>query len=370
MPAWHVHAAPPPCEVCEYQWTPWFQPPGLNGDVYDVQVFDDGNGPAVYVGGAFSTAGGETAGRLAKWDGRSWSGLLDPAAFAGPIRAMAVADVGNGPILFYADPRTTLDGPVVRIVSFDGTTHTTIGTVTGTVPAVWTMATFNTGSGEKLFVGGALEGLTVGSPHGTAIWDGLAWSVGPHPFGVRAFVEFQGIRHAASVMPWPVFPRLLEDSVDGRATIITPRLRDGGSLLPCCSDPNPCACNTESLFNGEIRAMTVFDDGTGEALYVAGDFTTVDFPYVRHDLLAPVVSVNHVAKWDGTTWSPLLHDGNPNDNGTAGPVNALAVFDDGAGADPQRRPLEQKSKTALASVGLIVALTLERLNHRWYQTGR
>ena len=42
------------------------------------------------------------------------------------------------------------------------------------------------------------------------------------------------------------------------------------------------------------RTAAVFDDGTGPALYVAGDFET-----------AGGVSARNIAKWDGTAWSAL-----------------------------------------------------------------
>jgi len=64
--------------------------------------------------------------------------------------------------------------------------------------------------------------------------------------------------------------------------------------------------------------MTVFDDGTGPGLFVAGPFST-----------AGGVSARRVAEWDGQQWNPL------GSGITGGPfltaVNALTVFDDGAG---------------------------------------
>ncbi len=67
---------------------------------------------------------------------------------------------------------------------------------------------------------------------------------------------------------------------------------------------------------GSVRAMTVWDDGTGSGpgLFVGGMFTT-----------AGGMTVNRVAKWDGASWSPL-------DSGMSGTVFALTVFDDGSGA--------------------------------------
>jgi hypothetical protein len=49
----------------------------MNGLVYALTAFDDGSGggQALYAGGSFTTAGGVTANRIAKWDGSAWSSL-------------------------------------------------------------------------------------------------------------------------------------------------------------------------------------------------------------------------------------------------------------------------------------------------------
>lgn len=46
--------------------------------------------------------------------------------------------------------------------------------------------------------------------------------------------------------------------------------------------------------DSELLTMTVFDDGTGPALYVGSGF-----------VLAGGSSANRIAKWDGSAWSPL-----------------------------------------------------------------
>ena len=43
---------------------------------------------------------------------------------------------------------------------------------------------------------------------------------------------------------------------------------------------------------GQVRALAVFDDGSGPALYAGGVFETMDG-----------VVVNHIARWDGQSWS-------------------------------------------------------------------
>jgi hypothetical protein len=65
-----------------------------------------------------------------------------------------------------------------------------------------------------------------------------------------------------------------------------------------------------------VYALTVFDDGSGPALYAGGYFTT-----------AGGVAANDIAKWNGSSWAPLA-------SGTTGQnsyVDALAMFDDGSG---------------------------------------
>src|SRR5262245_57358272 len=77
------------------QWKSGFQPPGVEGTVTDMVVFDDGSGPALYVAGLFDHAGGVPAKNLARWDGTQWSAR--PEWTAGDIRDLVVYDDGHGP---------------------------------------------------------------------------------------------------------------------------------------------------------------------------------------------------------------------------------------------------------------------------------
>src|SRR5439155_155553 len=69
--------------------------------------------------------------------------------------------------------------------------------------------------------------------------------------------------------------------------------------------------------DGYVKAFSVFDDGSGPALHAGGFFTS-----------AGGVAANNIARWDGTSWSPL---GSGVSAQTGDPVSALAVFDDGTG---------------------------------------
>ncbi len=66
--------------------------------------------------------------------------------------------------------------------------------------------------------------------------------------------------------------------------------------------------------NPTVYCSTSHDDGTGDKLYVGGNFQAADGQ-----------TVNNLACWDGTAWSPL-------GGGTNGPVQAMTFFDDGQGA--------------------------------------
>jgi hypothetical protein len=69
--------------------------------------------------------------------------------------------------------------------------------------------------------------------------------------------------------------------------------------------------------DGTVYALAEFDDGTGKAIYAAGQMRT-----------SAGIMVNNIAKWDGTSWRPLgAGVGDQQYNG----IGALQVFDDGTG---------------------------------------
>jgi hypothetical protein len=70
------------------QWSPLGS--GTNGpSVTSLTVFDDGNGPALYAGGTFTTAGGVPANGIAKRNGSQWSRVGDGVT-AGSISKLSV----------------------------------------------------------------------------------------------------------------------------------------------------------------------------------------------------------------------------------------------------------------------------------------
>jgi trimeric autotransporter adhesin len=75
--------------------------PDENSSVTALAVFDDGSGPALYAGGAFTAAGGVTVNGIARWDGAAWSALSGPfeTGVIGTVMALAAGNAGSGPAL-------------------------------------------------------------------------------------------------------------------------------------------------------------------------------------------------------------------------------------------------------------------------------
>ena len=260
-------------------------------------VFDDGSGPALYAGGGFTTAGGVAANRIAKWDGASWSALGQRDATASSC-ALAVFDDGSGPALYAGGDFTTAGGVAANhIAKWDGASWSALGSgMNGSTS--YALAVFDDGSGPALYAGGAFTtaGGVRGEPHREV---GRRELVGARQRDERRRRCARGLRRRRR--PGALRGRRLHDRGRrggephrevGRLELVGARQRD----------ERPASAPS-----------TVFDDGSGPALYAGGGFTT-----------AGGVPANSIAKWDGSSWSAL-------GSGLSAHVMALAVFDDGGG---------------------------------------
>lgn len=304
----------------DFGWLPGFGLPGLNGLAFALTVFDDGNGPALYVGGEFTAASGIATNHIARWDGTSWSPLGEGATNGvdAPVYALAVFDDGGGPALYAGGEFFNAgDTSVSKIARWDGSSwsalcgpptfppHLACG-VSGSVQA---MAVFDDGGGPALYVAGSFSSAGSVTAKRIARWDGATWaSLGTGPLngitgGVSALAVFDdgtgpalyaaGFLTAAGGMPANRIARW-----------------NGNSWSTLGVGP-------DNGVNDVILGLTVFDDGSGPALYAGGSFTT-----------AGGGSANRIARWDGSSWSAL---GASSENGANGSVVDLAVFDDGDG---------------------------------------
>src|SRR5262249_49188456 len=90
---------------------------GGKSPVFAKAIVCDGRGPAPYVGGWMTKAANVAAWGIARWDGSAWSnlfsnqkfGVLSPRGF-GAVYGLAAFDDGSGPALYVAGDFTTAGG--------------------------------------------------------------------------------------------------------------------------------------------------------------------------------------------------------------------------------------------------------------------
>ncbi len=121
--------------------------------VLNMTTWDDGSGPALYVGGRFNIAGGVAVStNIAKWDGSSWSSM--GSGFDADVQEIAVYDDGTGEAL-YAMGNFNMVGtrPVSRIAKWNGTDWEAVGD--GTNNTIFGAFVHDYGEGEALIMGGS-----------------------------------------------------------------------------------------------------------------------------------------------------------------------------------------------------------------------
>lgn len=158
------------------RWDGSWQPlaTGTNGPVVTMATTDENGKPVLYVGGDFTGAGGKNAFHIARWDGVSWSGL-GSGCHQTTVRAVAVYDDGQGPAVYAAGGFTTCGGvPVHGIAKWDGQKWSALGQGLGGEARA--LAVFDDGTGPALYVGGDFT-MVDGQPiRRIARWNGQAWS--------------------------------------------------------------------------------------------------------------------------------------------------------------------------------------------------
>jgi hypothetical protein len=138
-------------------------------------VHDAGDGPALYAGGSFQSAGGVAASCIAKWNGASWSALgsgVDDSLGFRSVDALASCDVA-GPVLYVGGTFTTAGGLAAgNIAKWDGQGWTG----SGFNDAPRAMAVYDDGGGPALYAGGYFTSAGGVAVSHVARWNGSSWS--------------------------------------------------------------------------------------------------------------------------------------------------------------------------------------------------
>jgi hypothetical protein len=141
----------------------------LHGDVVQAfAVYDDGSGPALYAGGDFAISDHPSnfVNQVAKWDGAHWSRVLDTQGFW-PVTCMQVFDDGNGVALYVSAGGYPLGlGLLGNVAKWDG--HAWSSLPYSPINDIQAMTVFDDGSGSALYVGGQFGGV--------GRWDGHQWT--------------------------------------------------------------------------------------------------------------------------------------------------------------------------------------------------
>ncbi len=309
-------------DPCVEEWLPGFGVPGLNGDVLATTTWDpDGSGPQsvqLVAGGNFTTVGGVN--NIARWDGSTWQPF--GTGMNSSVWALTTWDPdGSGPQpaqLVAGGLFTTAGGVTMnRIARWDGSAWQPFGT--GMNSTVLALTTWDPdGSGPQpaqLVAGGQFTTAGGVAVNFIARWDGSAWQ--PFGTGMNDWVYALTTWDPDGSGPQPA--QLVAGgrlTTAGGSTVNRIARWDGSAWQPFGTGMDGSTSGSPS-----VRALTTWDpDGSGPQpaqLVAGGGFTT-----------AGGVTVNRIARWDGSTWQPF-------GTGMSSLVESLTTWDpDGSGPQP------------------------------------
>ncbi|HRT43238.1 MAG TPA: hypothetical protein P5223_14385, partial [Phycisphaerae bacterium] len=164
-----VPAGPTTWAACVGEWVyaPGQTLPGVHGSVFSTAIYDDGNGPALYVGGEFDFAGDGPAANIARWDGTRWSAL--GKGIRGTVSALCVY---RGDLIVGGQFATAGGVSANCIARWNGTTWAALDAgLEGSSAAVTALAVYD----DALIAGGLFELAGGTSAANIARWDGESW---------------------------------------------------------------------------------------------------------------------------------------------------------------------------------------------------
>lgn len=234
---------------------------GLNGAVNCAVIGPDGK---LYIGGAFTTAGGSAANRIAVWDGSAWATLS--TGFDSTVNALVFDAAGN---LYATGAFTTAGGgAAAKIAKWNGSAWSALGTGLGSTGRALAISP-TTGN---LYVAGDFTTAGGGAANRIAVWNGSAWAA--LGTGLDNTGSALAIDNAGNVYVGGTF------------------LNAGGSGANRIAKWNGSAWSALGSGLGSTCAALVFDAAGN--LYAGGAFTT-----------AGGISASFAALWNGTAWQAL-----------------------------------------------------------------
>ncbi len=304
---------------CAPEWDPAIGNPGVERGLMDPMMhWDDGTGERLYVGGSFNTIRGVPGSAiLGQWDRETnrWDRVgrfgLSTGSGNGFLNQIMPFEVFGKERLVVAGFFANADRvPNTRsIAAWDGTEWVSMGGPLPSPASIWGMTTGDIGQGENLIISGSFEEIGDSSGDDLAQWDGVQWL--PVGDGGGAFGSFSPVVSVIQMFDDGSGPALYAggrfDFIGGAGGTQAFGRFDGTRWEPVGGGL------TRATILSSVNAMTVYDDGSGPALYIGGfDFT-----------ISGVRSAS-VYKWDGFEWTAIGQE-------FGGRVTDLQVWDDGSG---------------------------------------
>ncbi len=257
--------------------------PGTSQIANCIEVFDDGDGEKLYVGGSFSHASNVPGtAHIAKWDGTQWLPAgSDGTTMTGGVQALAVGNVGQGMRLFAAASN--------RVWQSDGGTFEVIHPQFNGGTSIRDMQVYTLGSQPYLFVGGQFTGM-VGGPAATNLirWDGNSWSSFGHPNQPVFALEVHDDGEGPALYVGGNFTSVAGMGANRIAKVRTVSTTTQWSALGTGMAGVGPGC---SFCTSQVRSLASFDDGSGPVLYAGGTFGS-----------AGGNGVPYFAKWKDNQW--------------------------------------------------------------------
>ncbi len=239
---------------------------GLDGPVRSLAVHDDGSGSALYAGGDFTHAGALVCNRVARWDAAGWSalgsGMAGGVQGATTVRCFSSFDDGTGTALYAGGVFTSAGGTSAsRIARWDGSSWSAVGS--GTDGEVSALQPCVIGGAAVLVAGGAFANAGGSGASAIASWNGAAWQ--PIDNGVRVRLN----NGNPAVRSLCVF-----DDGNGSALFAGGHFDQAGSVAAGrCARLGPSGWSAPgSGLEAAVECLAVYDDGSGKSIYAGGSF--------------------------------------------------------------------------------------------------
>jgi len=299
----------------------WSDAPGqiglADGYAEAAVAWDDGGGEDLYVGGSFTKIGGLNGLRgVGRWDPQTgeYSRMGSGISFGssnGFVTSIQPFDAGGGRLLVVGGFFASAGGQAgtQSLAAWDGSAWRSLGAGFVAPEAVWSLEVGDLGDGGLLYLAGGFQQIAGMACSGVASWDGVAFGVlgdGLGMTGFSPFVNETAIWDDGSGVALYAVGRF--ESIDGVDAALAARFRPASGWERI----GPGLVAVDAITT--LDAAAVFDDGRGEALYVAGSPFRASGQGFNSSVL----------RWDGVAWESVGQN-------VGGRVTDLRVWDDGTG---------------------------------------